>query len=165
MSEQQALSQNKDPSLAGLDPANLDSKSPSHDLELIITDSAANKVYELLEDENNPETKLRAYIMGGGCSGFQYGFMFDDQVAEDDTLIVRSVLFSNSQSVEVEDEEEGGSSAAGSAGQITVIVDALSLQYLEGATIDYREDANGAQFVVHNPNAKTTCGCGSSFTI
>lgn len=103
------------------------------------TDSAAQKVRTLIEEEGNLDLKLRAYITGGGCSGFQYGFTFDEKVAEDDMRI-----------------ENGG---------VTLLVDAMSFQYLIGATIDYQEDVNGAQFVIHNPNAKTTCGCGSSFSM
>lgn len=106
---------------------------------IIFTDSAASKVAELLAEENNPELKLRVYITGGGCSGFQYGFTFDDQVAEDDTVI----------------EKHG----------VTVLVDSMSIQYLKGAEIDYKEDLAGARFVIRNPNAQTTCGCGSSFSV
>ncbi len=106
---------------------------------IIFTDSAANKVAELLAEEDNPDLKLRVYITGGGCSGFQYGFTFDDEVAEDDTLI-----------------EKNG---------VTVLIDAMSLQYLKGAEIDYKDDLSGARFVIRNPNARTTCGCGSSFAV
>jgi iron-sulfur cluster insertion protein len=106
---------------------------------IVFTESAAIKVAELLAEENNPELKLRVYITGGGCSGFQYGFTFDDQAAEDDTVI-----------------EKNG---------VTVLVDSMSLQYLRGAEIDYKEDISGARFVIRNPNAQTTCGCGSSFSV
>ena len=103
------------------------------------TDAAAHKVRELIAEENNPGLKLRVYISGGGCSGFQYGFTFDEARAEDDLAL----------------EKEG----------VTLVVDPLSLQYLMGAEIDYSESLQGAQFVIRNPNAKTTCGCGSSFSI
>ena len=103
------------------------------------SDRAAGKVAELIEDEGNDMLKLRVFITGGGCSGFSYGFTFDEEVAEDDAVI----------------EREG----------VTMLVDAMSYQYLAGAEIDYREDLQGAQFVVTNPNASSTCGCGNSFAI
>ena len=106
---------------------------------LVFTDAAALKVRELIVEENNPDLKLRVYISGGGCSGFQYGFTFDEARADDDLAV----------------EKEG----------VTLIVDPLSLQYLLGAEIDYSESLQGAQFVIRNPNAKTTCGCGSSFSM
>ena len=106
---------------------------------LIFTDAAVSKVRELIAEENNPQLKLRVYISGGGCSGFQYGFTFDEQSAEDDLALVKD--------------------------GVTLVVDPLSLQYLMGAEIDYTENLHGAQFVIRNPNAKTTCGCGSSFSV
>ncbi|NLO81435.1 MAG: iron-sulfur cluster insertion protein ErpA [Xanthomonadaceae bacterium] len=108
-------------------------------VSLIFTDAAANKVRELIEEEQNDQLKLRVYITGGGCSGFQYGFTFDENIEEGDTVI-----------------EKNG---------VTLLVDPLSGQYLEGAEIDYVENLEGAQFVIRNPNATTTCGCGSSFAI
>ncbi len=121
----------------------MSSETPNYqtalDKPLIFTDAAAHKVRELIVEENNPELKLRVYISGGGCSGFQYGFTFDEQRAEDDLAL----------------EKDG----------VTLVVDPLSLQYLMGAEIDYSESLHGAQFVIRNPNAKTTCGCGSSFTV
>jgi iron-sulfur cluster insertion protein len=102
------------------------------------TDSAAAKVGELISEEGNEDLKLRVYVQGGGCSGFQYGFTFDEAVNEDDTRI-----------------EKNG---------VTVLIDSMSIQYLTGAEIDYKEDLSGAQFVIRNPNATTTCGCGSSFS-
>ncbi|MGB6102938.1 MAG: iron-sulfur cluster insertion protein ErpA [Pusillimonas sp.] len=104
---------------------------------LIFTDAAANKVKELLADEDNPELKLRVFVQGGGCSGFQYGFTFDETVNDDDTTI----------------DKEG----------VQLLVDPMSFQYLVGAEIDYKDDLEGAQFVIRNPNANSTCGCGSSF--
>ena len=101
--------------------------------------AAAAKVRELVAEEGNAALKLRVYIQGGGCSGFQYGFEFDEQQGEDDLAIVTD--------------------------DITLLVDPLSLQYLMGAEVDYSESLHGAQFVIRNPNAKTTCGCGSSFTV
>lgn len=106
---------------------------------LIFTESAAHKVGQLIEQEGNPALKLRVYIQGGGCSGFQYGFTFDEEVQDGDTEIRRS--------------------------GVTLLVDPLSVQYLMGAEIDYKEDLSGAQFIIRNPNATTTCGCGSSFSI
>ncbi|MDF1584426.1 MAG: iron-sulfur cluster insertion protein ErpA [Methyloprofundus sp.] len=106
---------------------------------IIFSDSAAAKVSALIAEEGNENLKLRVYISGGGCSGFQYGFTFDEDVADDDTQV-----------------ENGG---------VTVLVDAMSIQYLNGAEIDYKEDLSGAQFVIRNPNASTTCGCGSSFSV
>ena len=106
---------------------------------LTFTDSAANKVKQLIEEEGNSELKLRVYVTGGGCSGFQYGFTFDETINEGDTTV----------------EKEG----------VTVLVDPMSFQYLSGAEIDYTEGLQGAQFVVRNPNASTTCGCGSSFGV
>lgn len=103
------------------------------------SDGAAAKVGELIAEEGNDDLKLRVYVTGGGCSGFQYGFTFDESVNEDDTRI-----------------EKNG---------VTVLIDSMSVQYLAGAEIDYTEDLSGSQFVIRNPNAATTCGCGSSFSI
>ena len=105
---------------------------------IIFSDSAAKKVGSLIAEEGNDNLKLRVYISGGGCSGFQYGFTFDEDVADDDTQVVND--------------------------GVTVLVDSMSIQYLNGAEIDYKEDLSGAQFVIRNPNASTTCGCGSSFS-
>ena len=111
----------------------------SLDRPLDFTPAAAAKVRELIEGEGNPALNLRVYIQGGGCSGFQYGFEFDEQRAEDDLAVVTD--------------------------DVTLVVDPLSLQYLMGAEVDYTESLTGAQFVIRNPNAKTTCGCGSSFSM
>ncbi|MBK1656416.1 iron-sulfur cluster insertion protein ErpA [Allochromatium vinosum] len=110
------------------------------DLEapLVFTESAASKVAELIRDEGNPGLMLRVYIQGGGCSGFQYGFTFDEDVQDGDTEVVTD--------------------------GVKLLVDPMSLQYLMGAEIDYTEGLQGAQFVIRNPNATTTCGCGSSFS-
>ena len=108
-------------------------------IPLVFSDGAANKVKQLIEEEGNPELKLRVLVTGGGCSGFQYGFTFDEARAEDDFAV----------------DKDG----------VTLLVDPLSVQYLAGAEIDYSESLTGAQFVIRNPNAKTTCGCGSSFTV
>ncbi len=109
------------------------------DAPLAFTHAAAAKVRELIVEEGNDALKLRVYISGGGCSGFQYGFTFDEEQAEDD-LALRT-------------------------DDVTLLVDPLSLQYLLGAEVDYAESLHGAQFVIRNPNAKTTCGCGSSFSM
>lgn len=114
--------------------------APSHkslDSAMQFTSAAATKAAELVAEEGNPALKLRVFIQGGGCSGFQYGFEFDEEQAEDDLAV-----------------KTGGA---------TLLVDPLSLQYLMGAVVDYTESLHGAQFVIRNPNAKTTCGCGSSF--
>ena len=105
---------------------------------LVFTDAAASKVAALVAEEGNPELKLRVFVQGGGCSGFQYGFTFDEQVNDDDTVMRKN--------------------------GVSLLIDAMSYQYLVGAEIDYKDDLNGAQFVIRNPNASTTCGCGSSFT-
>ena len=106
---------------------------------IVFTDAAATKVGELIREENNPDLMLRVFISGGGCSGFQYGFTFDETVEEGDSRV----------------ENQG----------VTLLVDPMSVQYLMGAEIDYKEDLQGAQFIIRNPNAQTTCGCGQSFTV
>lgn len=106
---------------------------------LIFTDSAVAKVKGLIEEEQNPELKLRVFVQGGGCSGFQYGFTFDEDINDDDTVLVKD--------------------------GVRLLVDSMSLQYLIGAEIDYKDDLEGSQFVIKNPNATTTCGCGSSFSV
>jgi iron-sulfur cluster insertion protein len=106
---------------------------------LIFTDSAANKVRELIQEEGNPELKLRVFVTGGGCSGFQYGFTFDETANTDDSVM-----------------EKNG---------VTLLIDPMSYQYLVGAEIDYTEGLEGSQFVIKNPNATSTCGCGSSFSV
>ena len=106
---------------------------------LVFTDSAANKVKELIIEEGNPDLKLRVFVNGGGCSGFQYGFTFDEDVADDDTIV----------------ERDG----------VSLVVDPMSFQYLVGSEVDYQEGLEGSRFVIKNPNASTTCGCGQSFSI
>lgn len=106
---------------------------------LVFTDSAANKVRELIEEEGNAALKLRVFVTGGGCSGFQYGFTFDEEVNDDDTALVKN--------------------------GVTLLIDPMSYQYLLGAEIDYSEGLEGSQFVIRNPNATSTCGCGSSFSV
>ena len=106
---------------------------------LVFTDSAANKVKELIIEEGNPDLKLRVFVNGGGCSGFQYGFTFDEILNDDDTVM----------------EKDG----------VKLLIDPMSYQYLVGAEIDYTEGLEGSQFVIRNPNASTTCGCGSSFSV
>jgi iron-sulfur cluster assembly accessory protein len=106
---------------------------------LNVTAGAVAKVQSLRDEEDNPQLMLRVYVTGGGCSGFQYGFSFEDSMAEDDTPV----------------EKDG----------VTVLIDSLSYQYLAGSTVDYEENLMGSKFVITNPNASTTCGCGASFTI
>ncbi len=125
---------------------------------LIFTKSAAAKVWELIQEEGNFNLKLRVYVTGGGCSGFQYGFTFDEAVQADDTVITKQVDLQVDGEEEEEDEEGGEGNAT-----VQLLVDPLSFQYLVGAEIDYKEDIEGEQFIIRNPNAKTTCGCGSSF--
>jgi iron-sulfur cluster insertion protein len=105
---------------------------------IVFTDSAAAKVADLIAEEGNPDLKLRVFVQGGGCSGFQYGFTFDEITNEDDTTMTKN--------------------------GVSLLIDAMSYQYLLGAEIDYKEDLQGAQFVIKNPNATSTCGCGSSFS-
>lgn len=107
-------------------------------IPIVFSDSAAAKVKALIAEEGNPNLQLRVFVSGGGCSGFQYGFSFDEATADDDTVV----------------EKHG----------VRVLLDPLSLQYLLGAEIDYQEGLDGARFVIKNPNARTTCGCGSSFS-
>jgi len=107
--------------------------------QVTITESAASKIADLLAEENNPNLKLRSFVQGGGCSGFQYGFTFDEEQNEDDFVVVKN--------------------------DVTILIDAMSMQYLEGATIDYVEDLMGSSFSIKNPNAQSTCGCGSSFGV
>ncbi len=106
---------------------------------MVFSDSAAAKVKDLIEEEKNPDLKLRVYVSGGGCSGFQYGFSFDETINEGDTTV----------------EKDG----------VSLLVDPMSFQYLVGAEIDYVDDLQGARFIIRNPNASTTCGCGSSFSV
>ncbi|MGH8461467.1 MAG: iron-sulfur cluster insertion protein ErpA [Stenotrophobium sp.] len=111
----------------------------THDSQAVnFTDAASLKVRELLNEEPNPDQMLRVFVTGGGCSGFQYGFKFDDQTEEGDTVITKN--------------------------GVTLLIDPMSIQYLTGADIDYKDAVEGAQFVIRNPNASTTCGCGSSFS-
>lgn len=105
---------------------------------LVFTNSAASKVKQLIDEENNPALMLRVFVTGGGCSGFQYGFTFDEAEGDGDTMV-----------------ENGG---------VKLLIDPMSFQYMVGAEIDYTEGLEGAQFVIRNPNATTTCGCGSSFS-
>ena len=104
----------------------------------VFTDSAAGKVAELIAEEGNPDLKLRVFVQGGGCSGFSYGFTFDENTNDDDTTMTKN--------------------------GVSLLIDAMSYQYLVGAEIDYKDDLEGAQFVIKNPNATSTCGCGSSFS-
>lgn len=106
---------------------------------LLFTDNAASKVRALIKDEGNENLKLRVFVTGGGCSGFQYGFTFDENVNDGDTEVAN--------------------------GGVTLLIDPMSYQYLVGAEVDYTEGLEGAQFVIRNPNASTTCGCGSSFSV
>ncbi len=108
-------------------------------LPIQFSDAAAKKVKTLIEEEQNPELKLRVYVTGGGCSGFQYGFTFDEKVNDGDTTIEKN--------------------------EVTLVIDPMSLQYLIGGEVDYTEGLEGSRFFVNNPNATTTCGCGASFSV
>lgn len=131
------------------------------------TDKAANKVQELIEEEGNPNLMLRVYITGGGCSGFQYGFTFEETINSDDTVIEKIISYkaANDAVLENKDEDEDGDdSSGGRSVTVKLLIDPMSFQYLAGAEIDYKSDLSGEQFIIRNPNAKTTCGCGSSFS-
>jgi iron-sulfur cluster insertion protein len=120
-----------------VNPAEVSMQAP--ELPIQFSDAAATKVKQLVDEEENPELKLRVYVTGGGCSGFQYGFTFDEDVNPGDMEI----------------EKQG----------VTMVIDPMSLQYLVGGTVDYTEGLEGSRFFVNNPNASTTCGCGASFSI
>lgn len=122
----------------------INAADPIDEGSIIFSKSAADKVFSLIEEENNPNLNLRVYISGGGCSGFQYGFTFDEQQNDDDTIIEQTT-------------SEGKT--------VKLLIDSMSFQYLNQAEIDFVEGIQGEQFVIRNPNAKTTCGCGSSFSI
>ncbi|EAR59850.1 iron-sulfur cluster insertion protein ErpA [Neptuniibacter caesariensis] len=117
----------------------IETVEPGLEQEMAFTASAAAKVKSLIEEEENDSLKLRVFITGGGCAGFSYGFTFDESAADDDTVI----------------ERDG----------VTMVVDPMSFQYLVGSEVDFKEGLQGSQFVINNPNATTTCGCGSSFSI
>ena len=117
----------------------IETQSSAINSALEFTSAAANKVSELIEEEDNPNLKLRVFVSGGGCSGFQYGFTFDESIEDGDSQV----------------ENQG----------VMLLIDPMSVQYLMGAEIDYKDDLQGAQFIIRNPNAQTTCGCGSSFTV
>ena len=112
---------------------------------VIFSVNAADKVASLLTEENNPNLKLRVYITGGGCSGFQYGFTFDEKIQSDDTVVEQTCSDQHTK--------------------VQLLIDAMSYQYLQNAEIDYTQSIQGEQFIIRNPNAKTTCGCGSSFSM
>ena len=114
-------------------------ESASAETAIKMTDSAARKVKSLIDEEENNQLKLRVYITGGGCAGFSYGFSFDEDIKEGDTIVTKD--------------------------EVTMLVDSLSIQYLAGSEVDYTEGLQGARFVINNPNAETTCGCGSSFSV
>jgi len=117
----------------------MDTETATGAPSLIFSSSAASKVAELIAEEGNPNLKLRVFISGGGCSGFQYGFTFDENLEDGDTQVRNA--------------------------GVTLLIDPMSIQYLAGAEIDYKNDLEGARFVIRNPNAVTTCGCGSSFSV
>lgn len=117
----------------------MDDVAAPSEAPVIFSDAAADKVRELLNEEQDPEQSLRVFVTGGGCSGFQYGFKFEKSAEPDDTIVVKN--------------------------GVTLLVDPMSVQYLAGAEIDYKDGVEGAQFVIRNPNAQTTCGCGNSFSV
>lgn len=123
------------------------------------TDAAARKVGNLIVEEENLDLKLRAFITGGGCSGFQYGFTFDEKIDLDDTIVKKTISLT-------EEKDDEGEGTEGGSVEVTLVVDPMSIQYLAGAKIDYKEDLEGERFIIEqNPNAKTTCGCGQSFSV
>jgi iron-sulfur cluster insertion protein len=124
---------------AAVQTSNLQADATPPTDPIVFTESAAAKVADLIAEEGNPDLKLRVFVQGGGCSGFQYGFTFDEAVNDDDMTL-----------------EKNG---------VQLLIDSMSFQYLVGAEIDYKEDIQGSQFVIRNPNATTTCGCGSSFSV
>jgi iron-sulfur cluster insertion protein len=124
---------------AAVQTSNLQADAAPPSDPIVFTESAAAKVADLIAEEGNPDLKLRVFVQGGGCSGFQYGFTFDEAVNDDDMTL-----------------EKNG---------VQLLIDSMSFQYLVGAEIDYKEDIQGSQFVIRNPNATTTCGCGSSFSV
>ena len=130
-------------SAAQVEPVAVEPQASSADgqapLPIQFSDSAAKRVHQLINEEENPNLKLRVYVTGGGCSGFQYGFTFEETVNEDDTQVTKD--------------------------NVTLLIDPMSLQYLTGSEIDYQDNVQGSQFVIRNPNATTTCGCGSSFSV
>lgn len=117
--------------------------------DIIFTREAANKVGDLILEEGNTKLNLRIYITGGGCSGFQYGFAFDENINDDDITVTQQ--YNNQTDANIS--------------EVKLLIDPLSYQYLIGAEVDYKEDLQGAQFIIRNPQAKTTCGCGSSFSM
>ena len=121
------------------DISSVDLESMNIPAPLVFTDNAAKKVKELIEEDAPPDLKLRVFVSGGGCSGFQYGFTFEEEVNDDDTQVQKDT--------------------------VTLLIDPMSLQYLMGAEIDYQDSLQGSQFVIRNPQATTTCGCGSSFSV
>jgi iron-sulfur cluster insertion protein len=143
--------------------------APLQEDELIVTDAAARKVYALIQDEGDASLVLRVFITGGGCSGFQYGFSFEEQVNDDDLVIEKRGFLEGDAPSDSHDalqtaSENTAQPADNQEACVRVVVDMMSFQYLQGAEIDYREDISGAQFIIRNPNAKTTCGCGQSFS-
>ena len=118
--------------------------------QIQFSDSAAHKVFELIQEEDDYNLKLRVFITGGGCSGFQYGFTFDHQQNDDDIVVEN----------QIEKRDNNTKPFV-----VKLLIDSMSFQYLSGAEIDYKDDITGSQFIIRNPNAKTTCGCGSSFSI
>lgn len=137
------------------------------------TDAAAEKVWSLIEEEANFNLNLRVFITGGGCAGFQYGFTFDEKINEDDIIVDKPVKNNtlinpaDGQDTKTQDEDADDQGDSGTQSnalvKVKLLIDPLSFQYLKGATINYRKDVSGEHFVISNPNAKTTCGCGSSF--
>ena len=166
---------------------------------VVFTENAAKRVFELMQEENNTNLKLRVYIEGGGCSGFQYGFTFDETASPDDQVVKREIVLKGSEEdeggegsssgtaavnetanpddqvvkreiasadkAEEDDGGEGDNGLSSGTAAVELLIDPLSFQYLVGAEIDYVDDLEGERFVIRNPNAQTTCGCGSSFSV
>lgn len=139
---------------------------------LVFTENAARKVWELIEEEGNLNLMLRVYVTGGGCSGFQYGFTFEETSNADDTVIEKHIQLLKktvndapvvAEEDETDDGEEDETGDGSGTALVKLLVDPMSFQYLAGSEIDYEKNLKGEQFIIRNPNAKTTCGCGSSF--
>ena len=124
----------------------------TNDAQVNLTNSAAKKIYNLIKSEGNMALKLRVYIFGGGCSGFQYGFAFDEKLNADDIITTTTPVFDDADKPD-------------KPMPVNTVIDAMSMEYLQGSEVDYKEELRGSHFVVRNPNANTTCGCGSSFSV
>ena len=132
---------------------------------VVFTENAAKQAWNLIAGEGNFNLNLRVYITGGGCSGFQYGFTFDETIKETDTVVTTPLNFNSEKSEAAVDGSATLEPSAEESVAVNLLIDPTSMMYLVGAKIDYSEGIEGGQFIIHNPNAQTTCGCGSSFSV